>query len=1053
MKKILSRVNNFHIEILFLLIVGLIPLLWYKDGYIAFGHDMGFSLFPTEHFLDRLYTWTDRLGPFGSNDVQVLPGIFIHGLEALFSYLGFSTLGVQKITYIFWFVLPGLAMYTLLHFLHPKKEDYPIRLSGSIFYMMNHYLLQAWTIAERTKFSIVVALPLVILLIIKVLHKKESPVKNSILLALTLFFFNGGEGIPLLISLFIALITAALVFFFLSDERFWPKLKRLLIFSTLSALFWIALSSYWLYPYLTSYNQAFGQRFDDAWGTSGAISWSQSISTNTSWINLFRLRGIPGWYDSPDHPYANEFFSNPLLLFLNFVFPILALISLIKIKKLSGVLFKSQIYFLILLLISVPLAAGSHPPLGILFDYLLVNLPGFLLFRSSFLKFGMLIWFVYAYLIAIGVKEVIDWIKMKPKYRKYVSLVFLAAFIVSLFIYNYPFFTGGFFNYAAGKSTMVKVPGYVYDAKKDLDQNKFSTRTLSLPNVDLRTEYVEYDWKYFSLSDLSHMMGRRSFVADGVLARPNERDLITGIQSEYIHFGSSNLLKFTGVDKAILQNDYISPDYEGNPVSGIKDSFKSSHDFSFNNSLGRWDFYNYNKETLPQIYSPEKIAFVSSLGPDLYLAANLPSFSEEDAFVWSDTPADSKKAIYDKLTIQAACADCPPAESYQIYFAPSKVLRPGRFLYEIGKALTDLRYLLTKSPTAKIDMKLSSSTTLISDIGYLQAKSGEKGISVASRDLTRNMEEIKSSLDQISDPKVKQLFLKKVRFYLSFFVSYESQWATSAVPGKIKTDLTKLETELKDTASFVEYNIGEPKIEVDQAFYNYRLDIPQAGDYTIYVYQEPSLARQTILTINNKSVGLNKHDKNWLNTGSMRIDLPSVLLKLPKSKESDTRPVIFAQLSKEALNSTSPTIEFVALNQTKYLVRTRGTDGFLLGFNSRYDPNWSLREIKQDVSPYFKGNTKVFQNGKIVEYERQDSHVLTDIAFPTYGKKLYPTLELNGLSSGWVLDSKAKNPTMEHTYLLEYNNQNDFYKAAGVSIVSLLLISAFYLLRYGPNKN
>ena len=68
-------------------------------------------------------------------------------------------------------------MYALLCYLHPKKNDYPVRIFGSLFYMMNHYLLQAWTIAERTKFSIVAALPIVVLLIIKTLHKKESPVK------------------------------------------------------------------------------------------------------------------------------------------------------------------------------------------------------------------------------------------------------------------------------------------------------------------------------------------------------------------------------------------------------------------------------------------------------------------------------------------------------------------------------------------------------------------------------------------------------------------------------------------------------------------------------------------------------------------------------------------------------------------------------------------------------------------------------------------------------------------------------------------------------------
>ena len=128
---------------------------------------------------------------------------------------------------------------------------------------------------------------------------------------------------------------------------------------------------------------------------------------------------------------------------------------------------------------------------------------------------------------------------------------------------------------------MVKVPDYVFEAKKELDSNRFSTRTLSLPNADIRTEYIDYDWGYFSLNDLSHMMGRKSLTVNGVLARPNETNLMVNALSEYIKFGKSNLIKFMGADRAIVQNDFISPDYEGNPLSGITESFKKSEDFIF----------------------------------------------------------------------------------------------------------------------------------------------------------------------------------------------------------------------------------------------------------------------------------------------------------------------------------------------------------------------------------------------------------------------------------------------------------------------------------------
>jgi hypothetical protein len=1045
--------NIYTGEIIVLLIIGLIPLLWYKDGYIGLGHDMGFPLAPVDHFLDRLYTWTDRLGPFGSNAVQVLPGVFIHGFEALLSSLGFSVLAVQKITYIFWFTLPGLTMYALLRFLHPKREEFPIRISASLFYMMNHYLLEAWTIAERTKFSIVAALPLVILLTIKVLHKKESPIKSSILLALTLFFLNGGEGIPLLISLFVAMGIALISFFLLSNESFINKAKRLLVFISLSAFFWILLSSYWLYPYLSSYNQTFGQRFEDAWGATGAISWSQSISTSTSWINLFRLRGIPDWYSNPGHPYANEFFKNPLLLLLNLIFPALAIISLLSLNKLPNLLFKARIYFLILLLIAVPLSAGSHPPFGIVYDYLLVNLPGFLLFRSGFFKFGMLIWFAYAYLIGVGLMVLIDLLKSKLLYKKYASLAVVFIYILSLFIYNYPLFTGSFFNYSIDKSTMVNVPDYIYSVKNELNQNKFSTRVLSIPNADIRTEYIQYDWGYFSLSDLSHIIGRRSLVNNGVLARPNERDFITGMEYEYINFGTSNLIKYTGINSAIVQNDFISPDYEGNPLSGIKDSFKSSKDFSFNKSLGKWDIYNYNEEILPQIYSPTKIAFVSSTSPDLYLVANLPLFTKEEAFVWSDNPADSKKeSIYDKFVIQANCTECPPAESYQIYFSPSKQMIPGTFLYAFGKYISKARYHYTGSPSARVEMNLSTSTNLISDLGVLQAKPDQNGVNIASRDLIQNLEELKQSLDQITDQNLKQSGLKKARFYLNFFVNYESQWAAAAQPGSIKADLTALEKKLKETAEHVQTSIGDPIQAVDTAAFNYRLDVPESGDYILYLYKKTFTKSDFALEIDKKPVAVDILGQGWFKTRKIQIDGPSVQIRTIKNEETEERPVVLAELVKSTPNIISPQIKFVALNQTKYLVKTTGSDHFVLGFNSRIDSNWSLREIKEDTSQYFKGTTLSFQNGKVTEFERQDRHILTDIDFPTYGNVIYPRLIMNNLSSGFIINTESSNPKMEHTYLLEYNNQNSFYKAAGVSITSLLALSAFYLLRYAKRK-
>ena len=130
------KFNRYWLEIIFILLVGLVPLLWFKGGYLAAGHDMSYPLAPIDFWLDRLYVWTDRIGSFGSNQTDAIPGLFNHGLQALFYGLTDSMIVAQRLDFIFWFTLPGIAMYILLRSLYPKKEDYPTRISGTLFYML-----------------------------------------------------------------------------------------------------------------------------------------------------------------------------------------------------------------------------------------------------------------------------------------------------------------------------------------------------------------------------------------------------------------------------------------------------------------------------------------------------------------------------------------------------------------------------------------------------------------------------------------------------------------------------------------------------------------------------------------------------------------------------------------------------------------------------------------------------------------------------------------------------------------------------------------------------
>ena len=188
---------------------------------------------------------------------------------------------------------------------------------------------------------------------------------------------------------------------------------------------------------------------------------------------------------------------------------------------------------------------------------------------------------------------------------------------------------------------------------------------------------------------------------------------------------------------------------------------------------------------------------------------------------------------------------------------------------------------------------------------------------------------------------------------MSFFISYESQWATSAQLGPIKSDLINLEIELRKAITEIDEQFGQPVVKVDDKLYKYGLEVPETGSYNLYLYNKSTLSDQIQLTVNNRTFSAQRIGTNWYQITNVPLENVRILLELQKPKNSETRPKIFAELMKNAPEFVSPNIEFVALNQTKYLLKAKGSERFLLGFNSRFDPNWSLREIEQDVNKYF----------------------------------------------------------------------------------------------------
>jgi hypothetical protein len=169
-----------------------------------------------------------------------------------------------------------------------------------------------------------------------------------------------------------------------------------------------------------------------------------------------------------------------------------------------------------------------------------------------------------------------------------------------------------------------------------------------------------------------------------------------------------------------------------------------------------------------------------------------------------------------------------------------------------------------------------------------------------------------------------------------------------------------------------------------------------------------------------------------------------------KIKTNYPIPVVFASTKRDASESIYPKVEFVSMNQTKYLVKVASeSDKYVLNFNQRYDPNWRVRDVScSAASEYLAGNTREYFSGKVVEYPMNDKHYLTDLIFI---EKKYPDtskIVLNGFSNAWLMNDIGD----EKCYLIEYNVQNTFYKSILISFLSLV-VSALVVLIYAHRNN
>ena len=150
---------------IFVFSLSLIPLLWFKDNQILLGYDNVYPLNPAAFLVDRIFSWTS-IQNFGFDQSGQQGSIINHFIDSLPQLVGFSYQTSQKIVFSLWFFLMMLSSYIFV--LRLEKYGYLknmyVKYFFPVLYTVNFYTLQAWWVAERTKFSLMVATPLILAL-------------------------------------------------------------------------------------------------------------------------------------------------------------------------------------------------------------------------------------------------------------------------------------------------------------------------------------------------------------------------------------------------------------------------------------------------------------------------------------------------------------------------------------------------------------------------------------------------------------------------------------------------------------------------------------------------------------------------------------------------------------------------------------------------------------------------------------------------------------------------------------------------------------------------
>lgn len=882
------------------------------DGFIIAGHDSGLALDSKAFLETRLYAWDERVN-FGEDNSLLFGSLTLHTGDYLLSLLSGTGYAGNQLNLFFWLSAMFLAAFVFGYQLRSRLGNIFVFIFP-VMVVFNFYIFQSLFILERAKYSLVTGSLLFLALLIRLFDGKITLINAAILSALVFTVFNGGSwlGLPLFGGLLI--IVLSVFTSFLIDDfkiRNFRKTGRFLLFLFLVGGFFLLLNSYSLFPYLLTFLKKDYQFIQDPLTLAANKAWLDYISQGSSFINLFRLQGIPDWYGdkftpSQMHPYASLYINNPVMLFLSYLIPIVAFASLLfaksKVqKRIIGLL-------AVMSLVSMVFMAATRSPLGFIYEFFYQHIPGFVIFRSSFYKFGYAFIITYSALLSFSFVSIINFFgnKFKSQFFKYIVISSITLLVISGWLsFHYKLLDTSIFNWRTNFSTRLEVPDYVNDYKEYVkNENIENGRVLLLPPSNKDWLSDGYKWGYWSLSTIHYSLTKQAVLANLQGAFLNEGNWIEPLFQSIRNKDTDAIISIAsrlGINRFLIREDALAgEDWSGgeDPETYLK--ILDSLDFvEKEKEFGKWKLYRMKQQTGPLVFPANKFIQLTNRNINSFK-----SFIDNERIYLVDNGDKEKTGLLDKFTIQRIdqlkCKSCVIEDSVLTYqFVWPRIL-PNSLLFPLKILNEEYRLSKVNNPEERIT----------SYFGLIAKRTAETEAmlfyKIPDRYVLENLRLIQKYLDEVlkitgetvnpyDDFSLAKTFLDNIHSVETKFTEQLSGDKAGLRSEGVKSEVSKTLWKIYQLKKFY-----SPILENQDRWENqkvYEINIPQNRNYTLFVNKfslpvekrEDYILPEATLNDGKEEIELKESpdDKNWLIIPTEKFNVGKNKLVLTFNKQTN----------------------------------------------------------------------------------------------------------------------------------------------------------------------